>query len=226
MLWLSALLILSGRAWAVAPSVPFYLQDIKTDRDIGAVNQNFRAMSDYIKTLSGTSGTSSASSWSGGSVSNPSTFTASVAFQSSVTINGGMFKGGYSIFNNDVENNMTSTDFSSFSFGPCVTGSTRTIETGGHAFVWASVNFYATQPSSVRLNFLVDGGYYSPYSASVFPASKLTTSADNSQIDCVGFNSMVSLSPGTHTFCLMGATSATHAYIPYSGGEFGVLSLP
>lgn len=112
-------------------------------------------------------------------------------------------------------------------FGTCWVGSTVTITTlGGHIEVWFTGSFEKTIANqSVFTNFLQDGLYVSPMSASS-PASADIPAAANAGVSGASFKYFLTVATGTHSYCLQTRVSAgTAKFSADSANQFGVADM-
>lgn len=136
----------------------------------------------------------------------------------------------YGHFRSTVSLAMTETTYTNTStFGDCVTGSTRTWITGGRAMVWFTGSATSNDNVTIALGVLVDGNFVTGGSGTT---GKIGTFISGGGVAGVGMMTMLTLTPGAHTFCLLVRGSGT-AVIKIPGtsaldhnAEFGILSLP
>jgi hypothetical protein len=145
---------------------------------------------------------------------------------SSGVFDGGFFQGDYPFFNSAVTCAMTETALTRSALDTCVTGSALTITTAHHFIVYFTGSAINTGATTMRVSFLVDSGYFSPFTATM----GVTDAYANGYDAPLSFTTPpLAITPGSHTFCLTGFAASDTMTLPkqtYSQACFGVLSLP
>lgn len=191
---------------AFSTEVPYYLQTLKDESDVGAINDNFRATADAVRkedltaggTITGTltfSGAGSGIIWGDGRTS---TTTAS---SSSVIVTTFSYPNG---------------TFTQSSLISCLANSTATVTTGNNRVL---INFAGAVSLNsdgvwVYASVLIDGAHMAGYGPST-PINAITLSGGGLNPQANLSFSILSdvLSAASHTFCMVFATNAGNTIV-------------
>lgn len=212
------MLLLPCRAFAGSSEPPFLIQEVETEKDAQAVNQNLRSVSDGLRRLNKTyksdllddNNAFSGNSTFGGSATFNSTVTtrAAVVNTSTVTNSGNVVFNASATFNagvfGNVHNDTQSVRMTGISWGSVglVCRSTLTI-TASTFTVHASVLAVTGGVGNVVAGYLLDGRLLSRFTQSVTCNSNLLPWKSNGDT-VVGVNvqGRETVAYGSHTICL------------------------
>ncbi len=180
---------LASPAGALSPEPPFHLQRLSTDRDIGAVNENFRNLSDYLRKMAADVSAASATATSAGIAA------AGISTQTVWLLN-----------------------TSAGSTGQCPAGSSVTATVGNYPLeytFWGTcyIKGVDSAAGTVSLNVLQNGAYIDNFSASKFMVTKSYTTNSTSNIAGYGpcgrtYRSQSAVAAGVYQWCLAVVTTS------------------
>lgn len=218
------LIVLTSPLWAA--DVPYYLRDVKTQKDVSAINENFRAASDATATAqrgvdaivlsTGMAFLASTQTFTGAN-----TFSAAVILSSTVATDGQIHNSSVTVIAN--------TTFSGTTFISCFASTVTITTNGAHPAAVFFSGFIAndTTNSGCLLTVRIDGvaptGMTAAQAITQVVAGAATTGGNASF-----YYVTQSLSAGSHSFCLNGRASAGTCTLNNSASfsnQFGVVEL-
>lgn len=190
---------------AASADPPFFVRDIDDARDVGAVNENFRAVADAARRAQDGVDTMKAdlrdddNTWSGtNTLSSTLTVNGQAIFTSSLTVRGLIF-GNVSASTSTT--GIPEATFTNTTFDRCVTGSTVTMTTTGRpVVVWFTGSTSINAAVTGAVSFMQDGAFVSPLSSSIGVLG-VGTSVDT-EVNASFHFLVSSIAAGSHSWCL------------------------
>lgn len=217
---LVSLSLLASESFGASSSVPFYVREMKSERDTASMNENFRSLSGYSKKLeervsdiedSGGDVTAAGNNIFSGN----NAFSGENAFGGETTI--GVSSSGF----------ITAGAFTNANLNlrVCVPGSTRTFTLNGSTIIVSNIGVGSSNVGcSLGVGVLIDGTYPNGYDYTT-PIISDYTAGNGANLGFSDFR-ITNLSAGTHSVCLTFAQAPDNVCTGTYPGTYGFTTMP
>lgn len=211
---LALLMALASCAGAVSsPDAPFFVRELKDQQDVGAINQNFRALSDYVRNIDTSSGSGGDVTKAGNNAfTGNNTHAGTEVFNSTVTVGNAAALNSSQVldYSRAVIGGVYSAGISSFTAATAITLTNLQLSRGEHVFTLpilqntSNAYLYARFDGDTGSNYIyqVNAGYGTSWSATGPAAQTLIALCYTTSGYCLGastagtFSIRVSYIPG------------------------------